>query len=170
LRFKGVELVKKSKKKDEEQPKKKKSELGVFLKKRAPIYLAVIAMLVIFVVPELTKGSLEKSFPELAENEQQVVDILMQYAGPNEEGLTVMDAITDKISDEYPDEKIYDHKKTVVDLSVTSVNSDEYNIVLNFASHKGEMNFDWNVNSVTEKITSNNQDSKHLIDIVDFYD
>jgi len=163
-------LVKKSKKKDEEQPKKKKSELGAFLKKRAPIYLAVIAMLVIFVVPELTKGSLEKSFPELAENEQQVVDVLMQYAGPNEEGLTVMEAITDKISDEYPDEKIYDHKKTVVDLSVTSVNSDEYNVVLNFKAHKGEMNFDWNVNSVTQKITSNNPDSKHLIDIVDFYD
>ena len=170
MRFKGVELVKKSKKKDEEQPKKKKSELGVFLKKRAPIYLAVIAMLVIFVVPELTKGSLEKSFPELAENEQQVVDILMQYAGPNEEGLTVMDAITDKISDEYPDEKIYDNKKTVVDLSVTSVNADEYNVVLNFKAHKGEMNFDWNVNSLTKEITSNNPDSKHLIDIVDFYD
>jgi hypothetical protein len=163
-------LVKKSKKKDEEQPKKKKSELGAFLKKRAPIYLAVIAMLVIFVVPELTKGSLEKSFPELEENEQQIVNILMQYAGPNEEGLTVMDAISNKISDEYPDEKIYDHKKTVVDLSVSSVNSDEYNVILNFVSHKGEMNFDWNVNSVTEKITSNNPDSKHLIDIVDFYD
>jgi len=163
-------LVKKSRKKDKEVPKKKKSELGAFLKKRAPIYLAVIAMLVIFVVPELTKGSLEKSFPELVENEQQVVDILMQYAGPNEEGLTVMDAITNKISDEYPEEKIYDHKKTIVDLSVTNVNSDKYNVVLNFKAHKGEMNFDWNVNSITKEITSNNSDSKHIIDIVDFYD
>ena len=163
-------MVKKSRKKDKEVPKKKKSELGAFLKKRAPIYLAVIAMLVIFVVPELTKGSLEKSFPELVENEQQVVDILMQYAGPNEEGLTVMDAITNKISDEYPEEKIYDHKKTIVDLSVTNVNSDKYNVVLNFKAHKGEMNFDWNVNSITKEITSNNSDSKHIIDIVDFYD
>ena len=169
MRFKGVGLVRKIKKKDE-VPKKKKSELAAFLKKRAPIYLAVIAMVVIFVVPELTKGSLEKSFPELSENEQQVVDILMQYAGPNEEGLTVMDAITDKISEEYPEEKIYDHKKTVVELNVTSMNSDEYNVILNFKAHKGEMNFDWNVNSITKEITSNNQDSKHLIDIVDFYD
>ncbi len=158
----------KDKKKEEEKPKK--SALKAFLKKRAPIYLAMIAMLVIFVVPELTKGSLEKSFPELTETEQQVMDILMQYSGPNEEGLTVMDAITNKISEEYPEEKIYDHKKTVVELSVSNIDLDEYQVVLNFKAHKGEMNFDWNVNTSSKEITSNNPESKHLIDVVDFYD
>ena len=55
----------KDKKKDE-VPKKKKSDFKAFLKKRAPIYLALIAMFVVFGVPELTKGSLEKSFPEFS--------------------------------------------------------------------------------------------------------
>ena len=81
-----------------------------------------------------------------------------------------MDAITKKISEEYPEEKIYDHKKTVVGLNISNVSSDEYNVALNFKAHKGEMNFDWNVNTGTKEITSNNPESKHLIDVVDFYD
>ncbi|MDH3279393.1 MAG: hypothetical protein OEL52_00750 [Nitrosopumilus sp.] len=158
----------KEKKKKEERPKRK--DFRAFLKKRAPIYLAIIAMLVIFVIPELTKGDLQSSFPELTSEEKQVLDILMDYNGPNDSGLTVMDAISEKIEEEYPDEKIYDHRKTVVDLSVSKLNDEEYNIVLNFKSYKGELNYDWNVDKSLEKITSNNQDSKHIIDLVDFYD
>ena len=158
----------KEKKKKEERPKRK--DFRAFLKKRAPIYLAIIAMLVIFVIPELTKGDLQSSFPELTSEEKQVLDILMDYNGPNDSGLTVMDAISEKIEEEYPDEKIYDHRKTVVDLSVSKLNDEEYNIVLNFTSYQGELNYDWNVDKSLEKITSNNQDSKHIIDLVDFYD
>ena len=158
----------KEKKRKEEKPKKK--DFRAFLKKRAPIYLAIIAMFVIFVIPELTKGDLQSSFPELTSEEKQVLDILMGYNGPNGSGLTVMDAISEKIDDEYPDEKIYDHRKTVVDLTVSKLNDEEYNIVLNFKSYKGELNYNWNVDKVLGKITSNNQDSKHIIDLVDFYD
>jgi hypothetical protein len=158
----------KDKKKKEEKPKK--SDFKVFLKKRAPIYLALIAMFVVFAVPELTKGDLESSFPELTSEEQQVVDILMKYNGPNESGLTVMEAISNKISEEYPDEKIFDNTKTNVELIVSSIDSEEYQIVLNFESHKGELNYDWNVNMNSVKITSNNPESKYIIEIVDFYD
>ena len=158
----------KDKKKKEEKPKK--SDFKAFLKKRAPIYLALIAMFVVFAVPELTKGDLESSFPELTSEEQQVVDILMKYNGPNESGLTVMEAISNKISEEYPDEKIFDNTKTNVELIVSSIDSEEYQIVLNFESHKGEMNYDWNVDTSTEEITSNNPESKYIIEIVDFYD
>ena len=158
----------KEKKKKKEKPKKK--DFRAFLKKRAPIYLAIIAMFVIFAIPELTKGDLQSSFPELTSEEKQVLDMLMKYNGPNDSGLTVMDAISGKISEEYPNEKIYDHRKTVVDLAVLKLNDEEYNIVLNFESYKGELNYDWNVDKNLGKITSNNQDSKHIIDLVDFYD
>lgn len=158
----------KYKKKKEE--KAKKSDFKSFLKKRAPIYLALIALLIVFVIPELTKGDLESSLPELATEEKQVVDIVMRYNGPNESGLTVMDAISNKISEEYPDEKIFDNKKTKVNLSVSSIDSGKYQVILNFESHKGEMNYDWNVDRNTGKITSNNPESKHIIDLVDFYD
>ena len=150
--------------------KPKKNDFKSFLKKRAPIYLALIAMFVVFVVPEYTKGTLEKSFPELSDENQQVVDILMKYDGPNDSGLTVKEALENKISEEYPQEKIFDHKKTTVDLSITNVNSEEHRVVLNFKSYKGEMNYDWNVNVISEEISSNNSESKYIIELVNYYD
>ena len=155
--------------KDKEE-KPKKNDFKAFLRKRAPIYLGIMGLFMLFVVPDLMKGDLESSFPELSSEEQQVVDVLMGYNGPNESGLTVMDAISMKISEEYPDEKIYDNKKTNVELIVSSVGSEEYQVVLNFESHKGEMNYNWNVDMTSGKITSNNQESKYIIDLVDFYD
>ncbi|MFQ5782384.1 MAG: hypothetical protein ACE5GR_04950 [Nitrosopumilus sp.] len=158
----------KKKKKEEEKPKK--SEFKAFLKKRAPIYLGIIALFVVFVIPELTKSDLESSLPELSDEDQQVVDILMGYNGPDEEGLTVMEAISDKIKDEYPDERIYDNKKTIVDLTVSNIDSQNYQIIFNFESQKGQINYDWNVDVNSGKITANNPESKHIIDLVDFYD
>ncbi len=158
----------KDRKEKEEKPKK--SDFKAFLRKRAPIYLGIIGLFMLFVIPDLMKGDLESSFPEFTSEEQQVIDILMKYDGPNDSGLTVMDAISMKISEEYPDEKIYDNKKTKVGLTVSNIDSEEYQVILNFKSHKGEMNYDWNVNMSSEKITSNNQESKYIIDLVDFYD
>jgi len=154
----------------EKEGKPKKNDFKAFLRKRAPIYLGIMGLFMLFVVPDLMKGDLESTFPELSSEEQQVVDILMKYDGPNDSGLTVMDAISMKISEEYPDEKIYDNKKTKVELTVSNIDSEEYQVVLNFKSHKGEMNYDWNVNMSSEKITSNNPESKYIIDLVDFYD
>ena len=160
-------MGKESKKKED---KPKKNDFKSFLKKRAPIYLALIAMLVVFVIPEYTKGTLEKSFPEFSAEEQQVIDILMKYDGPNNDGLTVLEALENKIDEEYPDEKIFDHRKTTVDLIITNVNSEEYQVVFNFKSHKGEMNYNWNVNIISEEISSDNSESKHIIDLVKYYD
>ncbi|MCH8084842.1 MAG: hypothetical protein QQN62_01565 [Nitrosopumilus sp.] len=154
----------------EKEKKPKKSDFKAFLRKRAPIYLGIMGLFILFVVPDLMKGDLESSFPELTSEEQQVIDILMKYDGPNDSGLTVMDAISMKIDEKYPDEKIYDNKKTKVELTISNINSEEYQVVLNFKSHKGEMNYDWNVNVSSEKITSNNQESKYIINLVDFYD
>ena len=121
-------------------------------------------------IPEFTQGDLESSLPELSADEQQVVDILLQYNGPNQSGLTVMEAISNKISEEYPDEKIFDNKKTNVELTVTELELEQYQVVLVFESHKGVLDYDWNVNSNTGNITSNNPASKHIINTVDFYD
>ena len=94
----------------------------------------------------------------------------MKYDGPNNDGLTVLQALENKIDEEYPNEKIYDHKKTVVDLVVTGIDSEEYNVNFNFKSHNGEMNYDWNVNVISEEISSNNPDAKYIIDLVNYYD
>ncbi len=162
----------KDSKKKEDKPKK--SDFKAFLKKRAPIYLGIIAIFVIFVFPELTKNDLQGSFPDnLTDEQKQIVKILMSYNGPNEKGLTIMNAITDQIAAEYPNEKIYDNKKTKVDLVVS--NADEstkniYKIILTFESYKGKIEFVWNVNSDTKEIEAKNSSAKHVIDIVNYYD
>ena len=132
--------------------KPKKSDFKAFLRKRAPIYLALIALLVIFVIPELTKGDLEKSFPD----------------GENQEGLTVLEAIKKDIGNKYPDENIYDNKKTKIGLTVTEIESENYQVKLDFESYKGKINYDWNVDKSSKEITSNNSNSKHIIELVDF--
>ena len=161
-------MARDKKKKTEDKPKK--SDFKAFLRKRAPIYLGLIALFVVFVIPEFTKGDLESSLPELSADKQQVVDMLMQYNGPNQSGLTVMEAISNKINEEYPDENIFDNKKTNVELTVTELESEQYQVVLVFESHKGFLDYDWNINSNSGNITSNNPASKHIIDTVDFYD
>jgi len=108
--------------------------------------------------------------PELSVEDQQAVDILMKYNGPDNDGLTVLEALENRISEEYPDEKIYDNKKTTVDLTVTNLNSEEYQITFNFESYKGEMNYDWKVNVNSEEISSNNSEAKYIIDLVKYYD
>jgi hypothetical protein len=157
----------KDKKSEEEKPKK--SDFKAFLKKRAPIYLAVIAMVAIYVIMPLQEKNFEKSLPELSIEEEQILEILMTYDGKNG-GYTVKDAIKDQISEEYPDEKIFDNKKTSVELTVSNINLEEYQIIFNFKSHKGEINYDWNVNSSSGEISSNNSESKYLINKVNFYD
>jgi hypothetical protein len=158
----------KENKKKEDKPKK--SNFKAFLRKRAPFYLAGIALIVISAYGVLTEKNLEDFFPEFTSEEEQIVDILMKYDGPNESGLTVMQAIENKIKEEYPDEKVFDNKKTKVELNILKINSDEYRIILNFQSHKGAINYDWNVNANSEKIISNNPESKYIINLVDFYD
>ena len=97
-------------KKVEEKPKK--NNLKAFLKKRAPLYLAGIALIVISANGVLTEKHLDDFLIDFSEEEQIVVDILMQYNGPNESGLNVKDAIENKINEEYPDKKIFDDRNT----------------------------------------------------------
>lgn len=157
-----------SKRKDE---KPKESPFKKFVKKRAPVYLGVIALVVVFIVPELTKGNLESSLPQnLTAEEQQVLNTLMSYKGPNEIGLSVKDAISEKIKEEYPDEKIYDNKKTNIDIEISNIDSSNYQVLFNFESHKGQINYDWNVNLETGEVDGNDSKSKHIVDLVDFFD
>ncbi|MFB5608624.1 MAG: hypothetical protein ACE5Q5_00185 [Nitrosarchaeum sp.] len=165
-------MGKDNKKKEEAKPRK--SDFKSFLKKRAPIYLGIIALFVVFIIPELTKSDLQNSFPDnLTDNQKQIVEILMAYNGPNKKGLTVMNAISEQIANEYPDEKIYDNKKTKIDLVISNVGESTeniYDVVLTFESYKGKKEYVWNVNSDTKEVKAKNTNAKNIIDIVDYYD
>ena len=149
----------------------RESEFKKFLKKRAPIYLAVAAIVVVFVVPELTKGDLQGMLPkDLTEEEGQVLDVLMNYRGPDKEGFRLIDALSEKIEDEYPDERIYDNKKTSLDVRILEAESGVHQVLLNFKSYKGELDYSWDVDTSTQEISGNDSGSKYLVDYVDFYD
>ena len=164
-------MVKKDKKNKKEEEKPKKNNFKAFLKKRAPLYLAGIALIVISVNGVLSEKNLDDFLIDLSEEEQIVVDMLMQYNGPNESGLNVKDAIENKINEEFPNMKIFDDRNTRIHVVVTDVNFQEYQVILNFKSDKGnDINFDWNVNIDSKEIKSNNPESKHIINTVDFYD
>ncbi len=161
-------MVRDSKKKEE---KPKESQFKKFLIKRAPIYLATIAIVIIFIVPELTKGDLQSSFPQtLTEEEKLVVGTLMAYNGPNEEGYSLVEAISNEISEEYPNEKIYEDKKTKVNVVVSNVENKKYQIILDFESHKKDFHYNWNIDMQTGDVKGNDEESKHIVDLVDFYD
>jgi len=164
-------LVKKDKKNKKEEEKPKKNNFKAFLKKRAPLYLAGIALIVISVNGVLSEKNLDDFLIDLSEEEQIVVDMLMQYNGPNESGLNVKDAIENKINKEFPNLKIFDDRNTRIHVVVTNINLQEYQVILNFKSDKGnDINFDWNINIDSKEIKSNNPESKHIINTVDFYD
>lgn len=150
--------------------KPRESEFKKFAKKRAPIYLAVAAIAVVFIVPELTKGDLQSSFPEMTDHERLVLETVMEYKGPNGTGLSIMDAIENKIDEEYPNEKIYDNRKTSVDLQFLPADQGLDRVLLNFSSYKGELNYSWDVDVDTGEISANNPKAKHIVDVVDFYD
>ena len=159
------------KKDKKEEQKPKKNNLKAFLKKRAPLYLAGIALIVISANGVLSEKHLDNLLIDLSEEEQIVVDILMQYNGPNESGLNVKDAIENNINEEYPNMNIFDDRNTRIHVVVTNINLEEYQVILNFKSDKGnDINYDWNVNIDSKEIKSNNPESKYIINIVDFYD
>ena len=161
-------MVKESKKKEEKQ---KESQFKKFLIKRAPVYLAAIAIIIIFIVPELTKGDLQSSFPEtLTDEEKLVVDALMAYNGPNDEGYSLIDAISNEISEEYPNEKIYENRKTKVNVVVSNVENEKYQVVFDFESHKKGFHYIWNIDMKTGDVNGNDEESNYIIDLVDFYD
>ncbi len=164
-------MVKKDKKNKKEEEKPKKNNFKSFFLKKSPLYLAGIALIVISVNGVLSEKNLDDFLIDLSEEEQIVVDMLMQYNGPNESGLNVKDAIENKINEEFPNMKIFDDRNTRIHVVVTNINLQEYQVILNFKSDKGnDINFDWNVNIDSKEIKSNNPESKHIINTVDFYD
>ena len=156
--------------KDNEQPKKQ--SFKEFLKKRAPIYLGLIGLFVIFVVPELTQSNLEKFYPEnLSQNQEQALKTVMSYNGPNQKGLTVIDALKQQIDDDYSDEKIYDKKDTKISFNVNPTeNENSFDVTLIFDTYKESKEFVWNVNLKSNDIKAESLDAKHILDIVNYYD
>jgi len=149
----------------------KPNSFSAFLKKRAPVYLGIMGLFLIFVVPQLTGNSLEGLFPEdLSDGEREALDAVMSYDGPNNEGLTVLEALDAKIKEKFSDDRILDDRSAEVLVSVTETGPGMAELVFTFQSSKGGIEYTWNVNTESGEIRGANPESESVVDLVDFYD
>jgi hypothetical protein len=143
-----------------------------FLKKRAPIYLGLIGLFFLFAYPALMEKNLESHIPtDLTEEERAMVDFLLSYNGLNNSGMTIMNVIEEEIATKYPDEKIYDEETTDIKITFDMPNDSEFSQEITFLIiiDKENLSYTWNVDSNTGEISAINQESKRILDIVNYY-
>jgi len=146
-----------------------------FLKKRAPIYLGIIGLFMIFAYPALTEKNLESLLADdsFEGNERLALEMVKFYKGSNDSGISVIDVIEEKINDKHDGQKIFNHEKTWAYFTVESVNNNNkvYEVVFVFnAENNQSMRYEWHVNIETGEIDSRDTPSKIIIQRVDYYD
>lgn len=148
----------------------KKNSTKEFLKKRAPIYLGLTGLFLIFVIPQLTSTDLKGLFPEdLPAEDERLLGIIMSYSGPNEGGLTVLEEVESKIKKRLDDDKIFSDRSSKV-LITTQYSSSVSELGFTFESDKGSVHYTWSLDAESGKITGGDAASKNIIDRVNFYD
>ena len=163
------------KKPDEIKKSDNPKSFSSFLKKRAPIYLGIIGLFMIFAYPALTEKNLESLLADdsFEGREKIAVEMVKFYKGSNDSGISVIDVIEEKINDKHDGQKIFDHEKTWADFTVEAVNNNNkvYEVVFVFNAENNEpLQYEWHVNIETGEIDPRDTPSKIIIQRVDYYD
>lgn len=149
-------------------------DFGRFLRKRAPFYIAGMAIVVIFVIPALTQeefaDTIHDALGDLSPQEMIVLDYVLAYTGGDDTGINLRDAASDIITADYPEDNVFAHRSTTLYIAVLPISIDMYRVTLDFESHNGQHYFDWEVDMDTGVIKGNNNISKDALDVVNFYD
>ena len=98
------------KKPDEIKKSDNPKSFSSFLKKRAPIYLGIMGLFMIFAYPALTEKNLESLLADdsFEGREKIAVEMVKFYKGTNDKGMTILQIIEEKINDKHSDQKIFD--------------------------------------------------------------
>ena len=163
------------KKPDEIKKSDSPKSFSSFLKKRAPIYLGIIGLFMIFAYPALTEKNLESLLADdsFEGNERIAVEMVKFYKGTNDTGMTILQVIEEKINDKYSDQKIFDDKDTWAKFTAEAVNNNNrvYEVVFLFSvDNKQSMKYEWHVNIENETIDPRDTPSRIILQIVDSYD
>jgi len=161
----------KDSKPDKDKKKQKESKLK-FLKKRAPIYGVIIAITIIFLVPELTQNDLQSILTDDSTgNEKLAIDMIKSYDGPSQKGLQLIDVLSDQIND-YSDKKIFDHKDTVANIfaidTAGKLGQGTYEVHFTFDTSKENREYVWSINIDTGEIKAINPEAKRILDLVNY--
>ena len=144
-----------------------------FLKKRAPIYLGIIGLFVIFAYPALTEKNLESLLVDdsFEDREKIAVEMVKFYKGSNDKGMTILQVIEEKINDKYSDQKIFDDEDTWAEFTAEATNTKNYDVVFVFSVENNQsMRYEWNVNLESGEISSTDGPSRIILQTVDHYD
>ena len=146
---------------------------SAFLKKRAPVYLGIIGLFMIFAYPALTEKNLESLLVDesFEGNERIAVEMVKLYKGSNDTGISVLEAIEEKINDKYPDEKIFNDEDTWAEFIVEKINEKVYQVVFVFnVENDQSLRYEWNANIESGEIEPRDSPSKTITHLVDYYD
>ena len=124
---------------------------------------------------EKAPSDLEKKLPANFDISEQKIawDIIKSYKGADDEGSNLFDTIITQIENAYPNEKILQHRDTLLKISVlyTQEQNDVgfYEVKFTFQTYDDVREYIWNVNIETEEIISINDGAKKMMNIVDSY-
>ena len=164
-------------KREKDKKIKKESDLKKFLKKRSFLYLMCAVVFVVFFVPDMISPSdLEKKLPADFESDEQNIawDIIKSYKGTDDDGFNLFDTIITQTENAYPNEKILQHRDTILEISVLDIQEQNgvgfYEVNFTFQTYDDVREYIWNVNIETEEIISINDGARKMMNIIDFYD
>ena len=149
---------------------------GAFLKKRAPIYLGLIGLFLLFVYPALTEKDLNSILDYSFEgNEKIAVDMVRTYSGPNDSGITILEIIEERINEKHEGQKIFDDEETWAEFIVENIENRNdgftHEVVFVFnAENNQSMMYSWYVNVENGEIFPIDDTSKNIQQTVDYSD
>ena len=162
---------------DDKKPEKE-SDLKKFLKKRSFIYLMAAVFFVVFIVPDMMAPSaLEKILVENLESDEQNIawNIVKSYRGTDGMGSTLGEILLIQIENAYPNEKIFEHRDTIIEISAIpgpefEIDDGIYQVTFSFKTYDNDRDYVWNVAIQTDEIFPINDGAKKMMNIVEFYD
>ena len=124
---------------------------------------------------EKAPSDLEKKLPaDFDIREQQIAwNIIKSYKGADDEGSNLFDTIITNIENVYPNEKILQHRDTILEISVLYVQEQKdvgfYEVKFTIQTYDDVREYIWDVNIETEEIIPINDGARKMMNIVDFY-
>ena len=124
---------------------------------------------------EKAPSDLEKKLPaDFDIREQQIAwNIIKSYKGADDEGSNLFDTIITNIENVYPNEKILQHRDTILEISVLYVQEQKdvgfYEVKFTIQTYDDVREYIWDVNIETEEIIPINDGARRMMNIVDFY-
>ena len=167
--------------KDESEKDKKiekESDLKKFLKKRSFLYLMCAVVFVVFFVPDMiAPNELEQKTTESLDNDEEKYawNIVKSYKGTDDKGSTLGEILLIQIENAYPNEKIFEHRDTIIEISAIpgpefEIDDGIYQVTFSFKTYDNDRDYVWNVAIQTDEIFPINDGAKKMMNIVEFYD